>query len=100
MQKSTPIGKGEGKMGRNKRKIVLDDSQDILVSTQEEIATMTANRLAVFIVRTVIFGENQRLGIIKELTDFPTWLNQADEITVSIVYADQKEPVTVSLFYQ
>ena len=87
-------------MRRNKRKIRLDDSQDILVSTQEELATVTGNRLAVFIVQIVIFGENQRLGIIKELTDFPTWLNQADAIIVSIVYADQKEPVTISLFYE
>ncbi len=87
-------------MKRNKRRIVLDDTQDILVSTQEELQTMTAERLAVFIVRTVIFGEYQKLGIFKEITDFPTWLNQADEITVSVLYADQKEPVTVSLFYQ
>lgn len=87
-------------MKRNKRKIVLDDTQDILVSTQEELQTMTDERLAVFIVRIVIFGEYQKLGIFKEITDFPTWLNQADEITVNVIYADQKESVTVSLFYQ
>lgn len=87
-------------MRRNKRKIRLDDSQDILVSTQNELQAMTAGRSAVFIVRTVIFGEQERLGVIKEITDFPTWLNQADAITVSVLYADQKEPVTVSLFYE
>lgn len=59
-------------MKRNKRKIVLDDTQDILVSTQEELQTMTDERLAVFIVRIVIFGEYQKLGIFKEITDFPT----------------------------
>jgi len=87
-------------MKRNRRKIALDDNQDILVSTQEQLQAMAADRLAVFIVKTVIFGEYQKLGILKEITDFPTWLNQADEITVNIVYADEKKPVTITLFYE